>query len=181
MKGAGGLTHCQVKQVHCVSSLYWPPMSAWVNGPKTKSNPDPLIPDWWHTARRSEQLTVTPKLLQTKSVYISPSPSPTHHHHQKTDQKTKNTIAMGQVHERPEQILLASFSCRVIESRNPEYPVGSEWVCQFGWRTHTICNPDVRVHESPIFLARIYRLPELKDLPHSLGLGTVGMPGYVWL
>ncbi len=67
--------------------------------------------------------------------------------------------------------------CRVVESKDPDFPVGSEWLCLFGWRTHTIYNkktvpPDMR--ETTRMVAP---LPDLTGLPSSLALGTVGMPG----
>ena len=60
------------------------------------------------------------------------------------------------------------FSSRVTESKNSEYPVDSYVCILAGWRTHTISNgkePETRP------------MPELLDLPKSLALGAVGMPG----
>lgn len=60
---------------------------------------------------------------------------------------------------------------KIIESKHAKYPVGSYVVGSFGWRTHTVYNPDVKT-DSPSYL-----LPELGNLPVSLGVGILGMPG----
>ena len=62
------------------------------------------------------------------------------------------------------------FWLRVTESKNVGYPVGSEWLCHFGWRSHTVANPSQTDY-------RIVKMPQLGNLPHSLALGCVGMPG----
>ncbi|KAH9640429.1 hypothetical protein HF086_018095 [Spodoptera exigua] len=52
---------------------------------------------------------------------------------------------------------------RVIESKNPEYPVGSWVMGHFGWRTHTVTKP-----ENEKFSAQkpyLYKLPDFGDLP----------------
>ena len=68
--------------------------------------------------------------------------------------------------------------CRVICTKDADYPVGTEWLGFFGWRTHTIVNPkkDKCVFYTPRWVGP---LPPLGDLPKSLALGAVGMPGYV--
>lgn len=43
----------------------------------------------------------------------------------------------------------------------------------FGWRTHTVATTDVKPDTQPPYL-----LPDIGDLPVSLGLGVLGMPGY---
>ncbi|XP_045032342.1 prostaglandin reductase 1 [Daphnia magna] len=63
---------------------------------------------------------------------------------------------------------------KVIESKNEKFPVGSLLVGYFGWRTHTVVNPDVR---SKDFMEQITVLPNLGTLCPSVGLGAVGMPG----
>lgn len=63
--------------------------------------------------------------------------------------------------------------CRVTESKNANYPVGA-YVCgSFGWRTHTVFNPK----DDNNLVMRPYVLPSFGDLPLSLGLGHLGMPG----
>ena len=64
----------------------------------------------------------------------------------------------------------------MVESRNDKYPVGRLVVAYFGWRTHTVVNPDVS--QGADFMSQIVLLPDLGSLSPSLGLGAVGMPGY---
>ena len=65
----------------------------------------------------------------------------------------------------------------MVESKHPDYAVGSECLYGSGWRSHNIVNPDTANKEELTLMA----LPEMGDLPHSLALGTLGMPGYVVL
>lgn len=65
------------------------------------------------------------------------------------------------------------FFNRVLESKNAKYPVGSTLFGQFGWRSHTVFNPDDGTHV-PI---PPYVLPDFGGHPSSLGLGVLGMPG----
>ena len=58
----------------------------------------------------------------------------------------------------------------MLESKNAEYPVGSHWLCSFGWRSHTVITPADTEYE-------IKKLPDFGDNPLSLALGTVGLPG----
>ncbi|XP_060517222.1 prostaglandin reductase 1-like [Cylas formicarius] len=60
----------------------------------------------------------------------------------------------------------------ITESKNPKYPVGKYVVDAFGWRTHTISNGVSTPGDIPVIV-----LPDLGDLPVSLGLGILGMPG----
>ena len=41
------------------------------------------------------------------------------------------------------------FVFRVVKSRNADYKVGTEWVCFFGWRTHTVFNPSKQFDNLP--------------------------------
>uniref|UniRef100_A0A1L8DCM3 Prostaglandin reductase 1 n=1 Tax=Nyssomyia neivai TaxID=330878 RepID=A0A1L8DCM3_9DIPT len=61
---------------------------------------------------------------------------------------------------------------KVIETKHPKYPVNSWIFAYFGWRTHTVVNPD-KVPED----AQFRSLPELGTLSPSLALGNLGMPG----
>lgn len=62
---------------------------------------------------------------------------------------------------------------RVIESKNANYPVGAHVCGSFGWRTHTVFN----TNDGNNLGMRPYVLPSLGNLPLSLGLGLLGMPG----
>ncbi|XP_029167998.1 prostaglandin reductase 1-like [Nylanderia fulva] len=65
---------------------------------------------------------------------------------------------------------------KIVESRNPKYPVGKRVVGNLGWRTHTIIKPTIATNDD--FMTQLPRiLPDLGDLPSSLGLGILGMPG----
>ncbi|ROT74916.1 protaglandin reductase 1 [Penaeus vannamei] len=64
---------------------------------------------------------------------------------------------------------------RVIESKNPDWPVGTYVVSPSGWRTHTrLTEKDFKADN---FFQKPMKLPEMGDLPKSLGLGILGMPG----
>ena len=71
-------------------------------------------------------------------------------------------------------------SPRVVESKDPGYPVGSTWLCFFGWQTHAIIRPSEE--EAPTAgpsFPKLSAMPDLKGLPQSLALGVLGMTGYV--
>lgn len=70
---------------------------------------------------------------------------------------------------------LLVFYLRVIESKNPTYPIGSYIYGHFGWRTLTLVkNPD----DSKIHPIKPYPCPELTGYPKSFALGCCGRPGY---
>ncbi|XP_044264315.1 prostaglandin reductase 1-like [Tribolium madens] len=62
---------------------------------------------------------------------------------------------------------IGSQVAKVIESKNPEHPVGEHLVGRFGWRTHTICDSN----------SDFWLVPDLEGLPLSYSLGVLGMPG----
>ncbi|GBP37195.1 Prostaglandin reductase 1 [Eumeta japonica] len=62
----------------------------------------------------------------------------------------------------------------VIESKNPDYPVGSRVVSHEGWRDYVILSPNTKPSDG---LYTVYKLPDMQGLPASLGVGAVGMPG----
>lgn len=66
---------------------------------------------------------------------------------------------------------------KIIESKNPDYPVGKRIVGYFGWRTHTIVSPKL-FPELDLMSQNPYLLPDIGDLSPSLSLGVLGMPGY---
>ncbi|VEN52619.1 unnamed protein product [Callosobruchus maculatus] len=68
---------------------------------------------------------------------------------------------------------LGSQVARILESKNDKFPVGKHVVGEFGWRTHTISNGK----PSPTGVPQAWVLPDFGDLPVSLALGVLGMPG----
>ncbi|XP_030753536.1 prostaglandin reductase 1-like [Sitophilus oryzae] len=63
---------------------------------------------------------------------------------------------------------------KIIESKNPNFPVGRHVFGNFGWRTHTISSG---VFEDKPLNFPVKLLPDFQGLPLSLGLGVLGMPG----
>lgn len=61
---------------------------------------------------------------------------------------------------------------RVLESKHPKFPKGALVCGSYGWRTHSIFNPDTEKASIPSYV-----LPSFGELPISLGLGPLGMPG----
>lgn len=69
--------------------------------------------------------------------------------------------------------MIGGQMAKIIESKNPAFPVDSVIFGQFGWRDLTILNP-TEVQQKAF--RDCYILPKY-DLPSSLGLGYLGMPG----
>ncbi|KAJ9598131.1 hypothetical protein L9F63_026764, partial [Diploptera punctata] len=63
---------------------------------------------------------------------------------------------------------------KIIESHHPSYPVGRYVVGFLGWRTHSIIN--VTDSSNSSFLP-FHLVPDIGNLPLSLALGVLGMPG----
>jgi len=61
---------------------------------------------------------------------------------------------------------------KVLESKNSKFPKDALVFGAFGWRTHTVFNPDTEKSAHPAYV-----LPPLGDLPVSVALGNLGMPG----
>ncbi|XP_049704720.2 prostaglandin reductase 1-like [Helicoverpa armigera] len=61
---------------------------------------------------------------------------------------------------------------KVLESKNPEYPVNMNVVSHSGWRDYVVLTGE----PDDIFGIKPYD-PQIGDLPLSLALGTLGMPG----
>ncbi|EGI64926.1 Prostaglandin reductase 1, partial [Acromyrmex echinatior] len=70
--------------------------------------------------------------------------------------------------------MIGSQVAKIVESKNPAFPVGKRIVGNLGWRTHTIINPKT---ENEFLKQKPYLLLDIDDLPPSLGLGMLGMPG----
>ncbi|KAG7212608.1 hypothetical protein KM043_012899 [Ampulex compressa] len=72
--------------------------------------------------------------------------------------------------------MIGSQIAKIIESKNPNYPTGRRIVAYLGWCTHSIVN--MQMFESKDMVIDIPRLlPDIGDLPPSLCLGMLGMPG----
>ncbi|CAL8069793.1 unnamed protein product [Orchesella dallaii] len=78
----------------------------------------------------------------------------------------------GTLFNSPDSTMPGSQVARVTQSRHPDYPVGTKVIAYVGWRDRTIYNPDL-VKQHLFF----HKLPDLKGLPESYGLGVLGMPG----
>uniref|UniRef100_A0A1Y1MN81 Prostaglandin reductase 1 n=2 Tax=Photinus pyralis TaxID=7054 RepID=A0A1Y1MN81_PHOPY len=65
---------------------------------------------------------------------------------------------------------------RILESNNKEFPVGKYVVGNFGWSTHTISNGLRSTTQSEVDHYP-YVLPDIGQLPPSLGLGVLGLTG----
>ncbi|XP_034935768.1 prostaglandin reductase 1-like [Chelonus insularis] len=65
---------------------------------------------------------------------------------------------------------------KIIESKNTDFPVGKYIFGHLGWRTHTIVNPSTSDPTNTLNFST-YLIPDLGDLPISLCLGVLGMPG----
>ncbi|KAM4565525.1 prostaglandin reductase 1-like [Fundulus diaphanus] len=74
----------------------------------------------------------------------------------------------SRVHMKEGDVMIGTQVAKVIQSKNPAFPVGSHVVSGGGWRTHTVCDG---TNLTPI----------MADWPPevslSLALGTIGMPG----
>lgn len=68
--------------------------------------------------------------------------------------------------------LIGRQVARILETKNPKYPVGSYVVGEFGWRTHTICNPLENPGRIPPYI-----IPNFGNHPKSLALGMLGLTG----
>ncbi|KAK2577980.1 hypothetical protein KPH14_008414 [Odynerus spinipes] len=72
--------------------------------------------------------------------------------------------------------MIGSQVAKIIESKNPDYPVGKRIVGYLGWRTHTVINPNMPP-EIELPSQKPYLISDIGDLPPSLYLGVLGMPG----
>lgn len=71
---------------------------------------------------------------------------------------------------KPGVTMIGGQVAKVIESKHTKFPAGSYVFGDFGWRTHTVVNPDSEGQ-------RPYKLPDMGAIPRSLGIGYLGMPG----
>lgn len=61
----------------------------------------------------------------------------------------------------------------VEDSKNPRFPIGRRVVSHKGWCDYSVINAS----DASDFFNRVYKLPNLKGLSNSYGVGAVGMPG----
>lgn len=66
------------------------------------------------------------------------------------------------------------FFLRIIESKAPQFPVGKLVVGSFGWRNYTIASNQPGNY---LGFPQPKIVPEFENLPISLHLGVLGMPG----
>jgi len=66
---------------------------------------------------------------------------------------------------------------RVVETKNGSYPLGSRYLCDFGWRNLYVVNPDKVDVANFDGKPPIIPAPDCQGLPESLLLGALGMPG----
>lgn len=66
------------------------------------------------------------------------------------------------------EVMIGTQVAKVIQSKNPAFPVGSHVVGRCGWRSHTVCDGTDLIPIMPDW-------PQ--DVSLSLALGTIGMPG----
>ncbi|CAL1529094.1 unnamed protein product [Lymnaea stagnalis] len=65
-------------------------------------------------------------------------------------------------------VMVGEQVASVIDTLHEDYPLNALVACSCGWRTHAIVNPE----EEPV-----RRLIDIGNLPASLYLGTLGLPG----
>ncbi|KAJ8942601.1 hypothetical protein NQ318_006231 [Aromia moschata] len=73
---------------------------------------------------------------------------------------------------KPGDTFLGSQVAKIIESKNPKFPVGQHIVGYFGWRTHTISDGGTTTFGNAPMI-----VPNIGTLPLSLALGVLGMTG----
>ncbi|XP_027034118.1 prostaglandin reductase 1-like [Tachysurus fulvidraco] len=70
-------------------------------------------------------------------------------------------------------VMIGAQVAKVLQSKNPAFPVGCYVVAPGGWRTHTVTNGKAIFS---LDMARVH--PDWpKDVPLSLAVGALGMPG----
>ncbi|KAJ8687620.1 hypothetical protein QAD02_023414 [Eretmocerus hayati] len=73
--------------------------------------------------------------------------------------------------------MIGSQVAKIIESKNAQWPVGKRVVGNLGWVTHSVINPEAGP-DLDLVKVKPYLLPDFgADLPNSLALGALGMPG----
>merc|ERR1712170_162245 len=78
---------------------------------------------------------------------------------------------------KPPLVMIGQQLAKVVKSRNGAYPLGSRYLCDFGWRTLTVANPDKLAVANFDGKPPVIPAPDCQGLPESLLLGALGMPG----
>ncbi|ENN83587.1 hypothetical protein YQE_00058, partial [Dendroctonus ponderosae] len=73
----------------------------------------------------------------------------------------------------PNTTMIGSQVAKIVESKNPDFPVGKYVVGGFGLRSHTIATAETKSELG----FKTFLLPHFNNLPLSLALGVLGMPG----
>ncbi|XP_033223578.1 prostaglandin reductase 1-like [Belonocnema kinseyi] len=74
-------------------------------------------------------------------------------------------------------VMIGGQVATIIESKNPKFLVGQKILGRLGWRSHTIIDP--KDGDKTTFMNQPPELlPEIGNLPFSLHLGVLGMPGH---
>uniref|UniRef100_A0AAR5PKG4 Prostaglandin reductase 1 n=2 Tax=Dendroctonus ponderosae TaxID=77166 RepID=A0AAR5PKG4_DENPD len=73
----------------------------------------------------------------------------------------------------PNTTMIGSQVAKIVESKNPDFPVGKYVVGGFGLRSHTIATAETKSELG----FNTFLLPHFNNLPLSLALGVLGMPG----
>ena len=73
--------------------------------------------------------------------------------------------------------MIGSQVAKIVESKNPKYPVGKRIVGYMGWRDRTVLNPEAPASAEQIIKDKPYIIPDFGELSPSLALGVLGMPG----
>ncbi|XP_018318687.1 prostaglandin reductase 1 [Agrilus planipennis] len=73
----------------------------------------------------------------------------------------------------PGDTIFGSQVARIIESKSKDYPVGKHVVGEFGWQTLSIGKNEI----NKIGFPAPWIIPDIGNLPLSLALGVLGMPG----
>ncbi|CAL1534561.1 unnamed protein product [Lymnaea stagnalis] len=69
---------------------------------------------------------------------------------------------------------------KVVDSKNDKFPIGKIVLAMVGWRDKTVLDPD---QDNPYYVTRftpkktLVEIPNVGDVPYSLYLGILGMPG----
>lgn len=70
--------------------------------------------------------------------------------------------------------MIGAQIAKIVESKHPDFPVGKRVIGPFGWRDRTVVGPKML---NTYAVQKTCIVPDIGDLPPSLVLGMLGMPG----